>query len=165
MPTIGHLIIGIVIPVLIYYTLNKNFSIEICLYFIVGSILIDTYSIIKIFIFPDIVKYITWNVPHGFFSWIICSFIITSIFYLFFRKVSKLRFIQIFYIILLAGWIHLGLDMLVQPVRIIGELNLSILDFYTKFMILEEQDFIVVFYIIFIFIPTLLLIRINKINK
>ncbi len=163
MPTIGHLVVGILIPFLMYYTTNKKFSIEIELYFIVGSVLPDIYIFVKIFIFPDIYKYIPWNIPHGFIIWILLGFIFTIIFYFSFKKVSKLRLIQIYIILLSAGWLHFGIDMLTQPVRIIGDFNLSISSFYTIFTILGEQDFIIVFYIVFIIIPiTLLLVEIRK---
>ena len=158
MPTIGHLIIGIIIPILIYFTLNKKYSIEIILYFLAGSILPDTWTIIRMFIFPDITKYISWNITHGFIAWIIWGFIFSIIFYFSFKKVSKLRFNQIFLTLLSAGWLHLGLDMLTQSVRIIGDFRLEFLDFFTEFEILKEQDFIIVFYFIFIVIPILLLL-------
>ncbi len=158
MPTIGHLVIGILIPLIFYYILNQKVSIETELYFVIGSILPDIYTIIKIFIYPDIYKYISWNVPHGIIAWIIWAFISTIIFYFSFHRISKLQFIQIFLILLSAGWLHLGNDMLTQPVRIIGGFCLSISSLYTPFMILEEQDFILIFYIIFIIIPIVLLL-------
>lgn len=158
MPTIGHLVIGILIPLIFYYTLNQKVSIETELYFVIGSILPDTYTIIKIFIYPDIYKYISWNFTHGIIAWIIWAFISTIIFYFSFHRISKLQFVQIFLILLSAGWLHLGNDMLTQPVRIIGDFYLSISSFYTPFMILEEQDFILIFYIIFIIIPIVLLL-------
>ena len=165
MPTIGHFI-GILIPILLYLGLNKKISLEIELYFIAGSILPDTYTIIKIFIFPDIVKYIPLNITHGFIIWIMWSFIFAIIFYCIFHRISKLQFSQIFFVLLSAGWIHLGLDMLTQPVWIIGDFKLSILSFYTDFKILGEQDFIVIFYLIFLIIPLIiLLIVIRKEEK
>ena len=165
MPTIGHLIIGVLIPFLIFHVLNKKFSFEVGLYFIIGSILPDTYTIIKLFIFPDIVKYISWNITHGVVSWIIWGFGFAIGFHILFHKISKLKLKQIFIVLLSAGWLHLGLDMLTQPVRIIGDCYLSILSFYTHVMILEEQDFIVVFYFIFIIIPLLMIItQIRKIT-
>lgn len=166
MPTIGHLVIGIYIPLLMFYILSKKFSIEIVLYFIVGSILPDIYTIIKIFIYPDIYKYIPWNVPHGFLSWIVWGFITAAVLYLLFHRISKLRVIQIFTILLSAGWLHLGLDMTIQQVRIVGDFYLSFSSFYTQLTILGEQDLIVIFYIIFIITPILLLvIEVKKIEN
>ena len=158
MPTIGHLIIGLLIPILLFYALDKKFSIEIELYFIVGSVLPDTYTIIRLFIFPNIVKYISWNITHGIVAWIIWGFIFAVIFHISFHRVSKMKLKQIFIILLSSGWLHLGLDMLTQSTRLIGNISLSILSFYTPFMILEEQDFIIVFYIVFLIIPIVLLI-------
>ena len=161
MPTIGHLIIGILIPILICFALNEKYSIEIGLYFLAGSILPDTYTIIRIFIFPDINKHVSWNITHGIVAWIIWGFIFTSIIFISFRKVSKLKFIQIYVILLIAGWLHLTVDMMTQPVRIIGNFHLSVLDFFTTGSILGEQDFIIVFYIILV-IPIILLTKYIK---
>lgn len=158
MPTVGHLLVGILTPLLIGYVLNKKKIIEISIYFLIGSILPDTYTIIKLFIFPDIIKYISINITHGFIIWIVWSYIFSIVLFFTFRKISKLQFIQIYYIILSAGWLHLGLDMMIQPVRIIGDFHLSIYSFYTSIMILEEQDFVVVFYVFFILIPIIILI-------
>lgn len=163
MPTIGHLIIGILIPILTYYAINKKFSIEIALYFIAGSILPDTYTIIKIFIFPDICKYISWNIPHGVVSWIILSFMFSAILSSLFYNFSKFKFIKISSILISAGLLHFGLDMLTQPVRFIGDIYLSSSSFYTSFMILFEQDLISIFYVIFIIFPiALLIVEIRK---
>ncbi|HUS50538.1 MAG TPA: metal-dependent hydrolase [Candidatus Paceibacterota bacterium] len=163
MPTISHLIIGALIPVLIYVALNKKISIETVLYFIAGSILPDLYTFVKIFVFSDVCKYISWNAPHGVIAWIIWGFVFAIIFHFSFQRFSKLKLKQIFIILLSAGWLHLGLDMLTEPVRIIGDCYLSISSFYTSVMILKEQDFIIVFYVIFIIIPImLLLIEIRK---
>lgn len=162
MPTVGHLFIGILTPLSIGYVLNKKNIIEILIFFLIGSILPDTYTLIKLFIFTDIVKYIPINITHGFIIWIVWSYILSIVLFFIFRKISKLQFIQIFYIILSAGWLHLGLDMLTQPVRIIGGFHLSVYSFYTSIMILEEQDFVVVFYMFFILIPIIILIMAIK---
>jgi len=165
MPTIGHLIIGIIIPILIYFALNKKYSVEVGLYFLAGSILPDIYTIIKMFIFTDIRKYVSWNITHGIVAWIVWGFIFTIIIFISFRKISKLKFTQIYIILLLAGWLHLTIDMMTQPVRIIGNVHLSFSDFFTTETILCEQDFIIVFYIILI-IPIILLTRyIKEIKK
>ena len=165
MPTIGHILIGIILPFLFCFILNKKYSIEIGLYFLAGSVLPDVWTIIRIFIFPDIIKYISWNTTHGFIAWIIWGFIFAIIFFLLFKKVSKLQFTQIFFVLLVVGWLHLGLDMLTQPVRIIGSFELEFLDFFTSFRILKEQDFIIVFYFVFIIVPVMLLIiTINRGN-
>ncbi len=158
MPTIGHILVAILLPLLISKGLNKKVSIEMMLYFMFGTIFIDIWTIIRIFIFPDIVKYIPWNFTHGFIAWIIWGLIFSAIFYFSFKRISKLHFFQIFFILLIAGWLHLGLDMLIQPVRIVGNFKLEFLDFYTTIKILNEQDFIIIFYIIFIVIPIILLI-------
>jgi len=163
MPTIGHLVIGVLIPLLMYYALNKKICFETELYFIAGSVLPDTYTVIKLFIFPDICKYISWNFTHGFIVWIIWCFIFAFIFQFLFQRISKLRLTQIFIILFSAGWLHLGLDMLSDPVRIVGDYYLSIESFYTPFMIMKEQDFITVFYIVFIILPiALLVVEIRK---
>lgn len=162
MPTIGHILLGVVAPVLIGYVLNKKIPIEILIYFLIGSILPDTYTIIRLFIYPDIVEYISFNITHGFIIWIFWSYVFAVIFRSLFYRISKLNFTKIFFILLSAGWLHLGLDMLTQPTIIIGDFSLSILSFYTEFQILGEQDFIVVFYIFFILIPLTLLIMIIK---
>ena len=162
MPTAGHLLIGILTPLLIGYVLNKKNIIEISIYFLIGSVLPDTWTIIKFLLFPDIVKYIPINITHGFIIWIVWSCIFSIILFFTFRKISRLRFIQVFYIILSAGWLHLGLDMMIQPVRIIVDFYLSVYSFYTPIMILEEQDFIVVFYLFFILIPIIILIMAIK---
>jgi len=53
--------------------------------------------------------------------------------------------------------------MTTQPVRIVGSFRLELLDFFTSVRILEEQDFIIIFYFVFIIIPIILLvIAINK---
>ncbi len=115
------------------------------------------------FIFPDITKYISWNITHGFIIWIIWGLIFASIFYFLFKRIPKLQFIQIFLILLSAGWLHVGFDMTTQPVRIVGNFRLEFLDFFTFVRILKEQDVIVVFYFIFIIIPIILLVvAINK---
>jgi len=161
MPTIGHLIVGVLIPFLTYYALNKKISIETELYFVSGSIIPDTYTIIKIFVFPDICKYISWNIPHGVVSWIILSLMFSAILSSLFYNFSKFR--KISYILISAGLLHFGLDMLIEPVRFIGDIYLSSSSFYTSFMILKEQDFITIFYVFFIIIPIVLLsIEIRK---
>ena len=166
MPTIAHLIIGILIPLLLFYVLGKKFSIGIVLYFTAGSILPDIYSIIKIFIFPYISKskWLFWNAPHGFFSWIYWGFGFAIIFHLLFHRISKIKLHQIFIILLSGGWFHLGLDMFPSPVRVIGNFYISVSSFYTSVMILEEQDFIIVFYVVFLILPLgMLIAEIRKI--
>ncbi len=163
MPTIGHLIIGFFLPFLVSFILNKKYLIEINLCFLAGSILPDTWTIIRIFIYPDITKYISWNITHGFMVWIIWGLIFAVIFYFLFKKFSRLQFIQIFLILLSAGWLHLGFDMSTQPVDIVGGFRLDFLDFFTSVRIMKEQDLIIVFYFVFIIIPIILLVVV--INK
>ena len=168
MPTIGHIFIGIVISMLFYYSSHKKFTFLMGVVFILGGILPDTFTIIRIFIIPGLKIY---NSSHGVIAWILWALIfsiILKILIIIFKLDKKIRMkISYIYLILLsAGWMHLGLDMFGQPVRLFWKYYISIFSFYTPYGIMGEQDIIIFFCLFFMLIPiVLLLIVINKVDK
>lgn len=164
MPTIGHLFIGIIIPIIFYYISHKKFNFMMGIIFLFGSVLPDTFTILKEI---SLLNNNVFNASHGIIAWVWWALLFAGIFKLLTikNKKYKIKFLHIYLILLSAGWLHLGFDMTTQPVRLFWKYNISILSFYTPYEIMGEQDVIIFFYFFFIIIPIILLsIVINKID-
>ena len=168
MPTIGHLFIGIIISISFYYISYKKFTFLMGIIFIMGSVLPDTFTILRMLFFPD---NRIFNAPHGVIAWILWAFIFAVILKIFIfclikkNKKNSMKFSHIYLILLSAGWIHLGLDMLTDPVRLFWKYNISSSSFYTPYeIIIGEQDVITFFYAFFIVIPFMMLFLITNKN-
>ena len=145
MASIGHLIVGIIIGLLLYHISNKKFTKTLIIYFIIGSILPDILVVLKTLNKSTI---LIWNPIHSLIGW--CFFSIIFIGLLKILDIKTPKFSIIYLTLISAGMFHFGLDMMSEPVRIIGNFYVSIWNLYTPYGIFGEQDVITILYTLLI---------------
>ena len=162
MSTFAHFVIALAFSTCIYkFTRNshRKFNISHAFLFMIGSLLPDLLAFLDIV--PNFFGEVTNYNPlryyyHNISAWIAVSLLYTIFFRILIKFLNeetgnktKITFKQIYLILLASGFMHFGIDMLSEPVGLIGDIFVSITSFYTPYGILGEQDLA---YIIFIFI-------------
>lgn len=172
MSAFAHPIIGFIIGYILYKFTKGNkrrFTYRLFLIFVLGSILPDLLTMIKLGIIftgipsPDILEYISMvnGYYHSVFGWLFFAFIYTVIFniYINIKVNSKISFLQCYFTLVASGWIHFGQDVLTQSISIFPPIRYSLNDIFTDFPRFEgEEDIgVLIFYGIFLLIPLFLL--------
>jgi len=165
MSSVAHLVIALAFSLSIFFfTKNstRRFNYPLIFIFVIGSILPDLLTILDLI--PILVGEIPYYNPLRYYYHSMSGCVVVSLFFAgFFKNLnkeakisSKISFIQIYLLLLAAGFMHFGIDMLTEPVRIIDNIYVSIYDFYTPYGVFGEQDLAVVIFIINTFVIPLI---------
>ena len=164
MSTVAHLLIALAFSSCIYVFTRKShrkFNISLICLFTIGSILPDLLTLLDIVpnFFGEATNYNPFRYYyHNISMWIVISLIYTIFFRILIKFLNeetgnqtKITFKQIYIILLASGLMHFGIDMLTEPVGLIGNIFVTITSFFTPYGVLGEQDLAYILFILMTF--------------